>query len=168
MHSGRIPFVGLVVVVVLLIGLSACEPNSEDIVPSGLSTVTVVVRDGLAYPIYQFRCADVEPDQEPSESCPQGAGCDGMHYHGSGFSIGRVAPTGASDLDYRLGEREDPAQCFCGWGKVGEVDIRDISIFVSDVDEFFDDLLLTTPNPPMLPTGMVRSQAMSVDPCGGS
>ncbi len=161
MQSGRYRFIIGISSLALLVGLAACEPNS--FAPTGLSTITVIVRDNMAYPIFQFRCSEAEGPGE-NDSCPDGFECDGQHYHGTVSSIGRITPTGASDVDFRVISAADPDSCHCGWGKVGEAEVRNVSVFVSDVDSFVD-IALEGSFPSV--EGLTTAQAFSSDPCGG-
>lgn len=172
---------GIVFLVMLIsiAGVPACEPvsksnpNEIDVFPDGLSSITVVVRDGLAYPIFQFRCSGVEEEQGADDSCPAGSGCDGQHYHGTAVTIGRVAPIGASDVDSNTVDvTDDPDMCHCGWGKVEELDIRTLQVFVVDVDLFFDRLPSTSADAndkadDLENLGLTRAEILSSDPCGG-
>ncbi len=161
METDRSRFFVRLIALALILGFVACEPNSSGpFFPEGLNTITVLVRNNVAYPIFQFTCAEAEgPGQ--NESCPAGFECDGQHYHGKAFSIGRVAPTGVSDVDVNVVDADDPDACHCGWGKVGEADVRELTVFKTDVELFTQSV--TVPEV----SGLTTAQAMSVDPCGG-
>ena len=148
-----------------LVFLAACPaPNPAPVGLEELSSVTVLVRGNLAYPISQFRCSDAE-DAGSDETCPNGFGCDARHYHGSALAIGTLGANGAADatvVDFSVtSATEDPDQCLCGWGKVTEVDIRTISISKTGVDSFSGASFLAPVE------DLTTAEQLSVDPCGG-
>ena len=165
MYSGPVHFTVGVLSLALLLAFAACEPGTDSIYPEGLDTLKVIVRDNRAYPIYQFTCADEEGPGE-NEDCPDGFACDGRHYHGEAWAIGEVAPNGAADVQFNPFFANDPDSCHCGWGKEGEADIRELSVFGGDTDDFLDEFYTGISSPPSVP-GLTVVQAMNVDPCGG-
>ena len=80
-----------------LVCIASCEPGSASLEPQGLSTITVLVKDNMAYPIHQFTCSD-EEGPGSNESCPGGFACDTLHYHGNARAIGMLAANGAADV----------------------------------------------------------------------
>lgn len=163
MRSGPVLFLRCAFSATLLLGIAACEPNSEGFIgPEGLNTITVLVRENTAYPIYQFRCGEAEGPGE-SDDCPEGFECDALHYHGVALSIGVIAPTGAADVRFNQLVANDPDSCHCGWGKVGEADVRSLTVFKTDIVAFFSPATVQSPATDEL----TDAEAMSVDPCGG-
>lgn len=144
----------------VLIG-SCGEGNSGSMFPQGLNSITVLVRNNVAYPIYQFSCSNVEASGV-NESCPDGFGCDAQHYHGGVISIGTLGPNGAADVIVGIIPAPgDPDQCLCGWGKVTEAEVRTVNIFKNDVEDFGSFIGLQTND------NLTLAQQLSVDPCGG-
>ena len=139
------------------------NPGSQQLA-EGLSSITVLVRNNMAYPVAQFRCSDAE-DAGSNESCPEGFGCDAQHYHGTARAIGTLGANGAADAtltDFSTTSfTDDPDQCHCGWGKVTQLDIRTISMFTADVTSFIG-ASFTAPV-----EGLTEAERVSVDPCGG-
>jgi hypothetical protein len=125
----------------------------------------MLVRDNMAYPIFQFRCSGVEKPAEANETCPMGSGCDAQHYHASAVPLGRVAPTGVSDVEFDasgfFAPAPDPEPCFCGWGKVSEADVRTLSVFVSDIEQFVIGTALNKDS------NLTDAEQLNADPCGG-
>ena len=94
-----------------LVCIASCEPNAETILPQGRSTVTVLVMDDIAYPIYQFTCSD-EEGPGSNESCPDGFECDAQHYHGAVQPIGMIAANSVADVEFGgMILTDDPDQC---------------------------------------------------------
>ena len=154
--------------------IASCGPNDGFLNPRGLSSITVLVKDNTAYPIFQFTCSEVEPSGS-SESCPNGFGCDAQHYHGNARPIGMLADQAPADI--RLGEvgtANDPDQCHCGWGKTTDVDIRTVFVFQSDLVEYAAQIALPLDldtgvvlvNGEIPVNGLTLAEHVSVDPCG--
>ncbi len=86
--------------------------------------------DNFFYPTGMFRCGADEDPQEPSESCPEGAGCDEHHWH-SGMVAAIASVTGVPDVsDFTI---DDPNPCKCGQGKVSEVTRTLITLDASEL-----------------------------------
>ncbi len=112
----------------------------EDLFPGDTVNVDVMAIDGLYYPVAAFRCAQPEEPDEATEACPEGSGCDELHWHGSGIAAIAVDPDDAATVVQDLSFVEilgmtvdDPDTCHCGYGKLSELPVVTIQILESDV-----------------------------------
>ena len=80
--------------------------------------VDVLQLGGFSYPTGLFRCGAPEDPQDPSESCPDGSGCDEHHWHSD--EVAAIASV-TGDTNVSGNTVEDPNPCLCGHGKVSEI-----------------------------------------------
>ena len=105
-------------------GLS-CNPASGDCDDATSMQVDVLQLGGFSYPTGLFRCGAPEDPQDPSESCPEGSGCDEYHWHSD--TVAAIASvTGGANVSGNT--IDDPDLCMCGHGKVSEVTRTMISL----------------------------------------
>ncbi len=105
-------------------GLS-CNPATGECGDATPMQVDVLQLGGFSYPTGLFRCGAPEDPQDPSESCPDGSGCDEHHWHSD--TVAAIASV-TGDTNVSGNTIDDPDTCMCGHGKVSEVTRTMISL----------------------------------------